>query len=104
RLTAKQVLAAASTSTLPSSLACRVAQLYAVATLEQPRRFHPTRPGRECRRRTAPAQCLDLLEKRRIGAQRGEILEEQREIALFAENFPRKVFDPSVAVQKLGGG
>ena len=30
------------------------------ATLEQPRRFHPIRPGRECRRRTAPAQRLDL--------------------------------------------
>ena len=28
----------------------------------------------------------DLLEERRIGAQRREILEEQREIALFAEN------------------
>ena len=56
------------------------------ATLEQPRRFHPIRPGRECRRRTAPAQRLDLLEERRIGAQRREILEEQRELALFAEN------------------
>ena len=50
----------------------RVAQLYAVATLEQPRRFHPIRPGRECRRRTAPAQRLDLLKERRIGAQRRE--------------------------------
>ena len=56
------------------------------ATLEQPRRFHSIRPGRECRRRTAPAQRLDLLEERRIGAQRREFLEEQREIALFAEN------------------
>ena len=46
-----------------------MAQLYAVATLEQPRRFHPIRPGRESRRRTAPAQRLDLLEERRIGAQ-----------------------------------
>jgi hypothetical protein len=46
-----------------------VAQLYAVATLEQARRFHPIRPRRECRRRTAPAQRLDLLEERRIGAQ-----------------------------------
>jgi len=51
------------------SLACRVAQLYAVATLQQSRRFHPIRPGRESRRRTAPAQGLDLLEERRIGAQ-----------------------------------
>ena len=56
------------------------------ATLEQPRRFHPIRPGRECRRRTAPAQRLDLLKERRIGAQRREFLEEQREIAPFAEN------------------
>jgi hypothetical protein len=48
-----------------------VAQLYAVATLKQPRRFHPIRPGRECRRRAAPAQRLDLLEERRIGAQGG---------------------------------
>ena len=56
------------------------------ATLEQPRRFHPIRPGRECRRRTAPAQRLGIVEERRIGAQSREILEEQREIALFAEN------------------
>ena len=56
------------------------------ATLEQPRRFHPLRPFRECRPRTAPAQRLDLLKERRIGAQRREFLEEQREIALFAEN------------------
>jgi hypothetical protein len=31
----------------------RVAQLYAVATLEQPRRFHPIRPGCESRQRLA---------------------------------------------------
>ena len=63
-----------------------MAQLYAVTTLQQLRRFHSFRPGRECRRRAAPAQRLDLLEERRIGAQRREFLEEQREIALFAEN------------------
>ena len=60
-----------------SSLACRVAQLYAVATLEQPRRFHPVRPGRKCSRRTAPAKRLDLFEERRIRAQGGEFLEQQ---------------------------
>src|SRR4029077_861021 len=38
------------------------------APLEQPRRLHPLRPRRECRRRTAPAECLDLLKERRIGA------------------------------------
>ena len=43
-------------------------------------------PGCERRRRTAPAQRLDLLKEWRIGAQGREILEEQREIALFAEN------------------
>src|SRR5947208_10011728 len=56
------------------------------ATLQQPRRFHPIRPGRECRRRAPPAQRLDLFKERRIGAQGREFLEEQREIALFAEN------------------
>jgi hypothetical protein len=56
------------------------------ATLQQPRRFHPIRPCRECRRRAAPAQCLGIVEERRIGAQRCEILEEQCEIAPFAEN------------------
>ena len=56
------------------------------ATLEQPRCFHPISPSRECRRRTAPAQSLDLLEERRMDAQGREFLEEQREIALFAEN------------------
>src|SRR5207244_2788322 len=72
------------------------------ATLEQPRRFHPIRPGRECRRRTAPAQRLNLLKERRIGAQRREFLEEQRELAPSAENVRRKGFDPPVANQKLG--
>src|SRR5213078_1919357 len=96
-------LGANSASSSARSLACRVAQLYAVATLEQPRRFHPIRPGRECRRRTAPAQRLGIVEERRISAQGREILEEQREIALFAENVRRKAFDLTVAVQKLGG-
>jgi hypothetical protein len=44
----------------PCSFACRVAQLYAVATLQQPRRFHPIRPDRERRRCTAPAQHIDV--------------------------------------------
>src|SRR5436853_7002920 len=79
-------LGANSASSSARSLACRVAQLYAVATLEQPRRCHPIRPGRECRRRTAPAHRLHLLKERRIGMQGREVLEEQREIALFAEN------------------
>src|SRR5439155_19658563 len=74
------------------------------ATLQQPRRFHPIRPGRECRRPAPPAQRLDFLKERRIGAQGREFLEEQREIALFAENVRREVFDLTVAVQKLGGG
>jgi hypothetical protein len=69
------------------------------ATLEQARRFHSVCPAREGRRRFAPAQRLDLLKEWRIGAQGREILEEQREIALFAENFPRKFFDLTVAVQ-----
>jgi hypothetical protein len=43
------------------------------APLEQPRRLHPLRPRRERWCRTAPAQ-------------RREILEEEREIAPFAEN------------------
>src|SRR6266550_3333492 len=66
------------------------------APLEQSGRFHPIRPGRERRRSTAPAQRLDLPKERRIGAQRCEILEEQREIALFAENVRREVFDLTV--------
>ena len=56
------------------------------ATLEQPRRFHPIRPVRERRRGTAPAQRLGIFEERRIGAQGREFLEEQCEIAPFAEN------------------
>src|SRR6266850_5497991 len=56
------------------------------ATLQQSRRFHPIRPCRECRRRAAPAQRLRIVEERRIGAQGREILEEQCEIAPFAEN------------------
>src|SRR6476660_669902 len=56
------------------------------AALQQLRCFHPIRPLRKCRRRTAPAQRLDFLKERRIGAQRRKFLEEQREIALFAEN------------------
>jgi hypothetical protein len=55
-------------------------------TFEQSRRFHPFRPGCELRHGTAPAQRFDLLKKRRIGVQGRKSLEEQREIALFAEN------------------
>ncbi len=83
----------------PKSLECSL-----FAALDQPRRFHPLRPGREGRRRTAPAQRLDFLEERRIGAQRREFLEEQRELALFAENVSRKFFDLTVVIQKLRGG
>src|SRR5947207_1891287 len=97
-------LGANSASSSARSLACRVAQLYAVATLEQPRRFHPIRPGRECRRRTAPAQRLDLLKERRIGMQGREVLEEQCEIALFVQNVWRELLDRTVAIQKLGSG
>jgi len=81
-----------------------VAQLYAVATLERPRRFHPIRPGREGRCRAAPARRLDFLKERRIGAQGREFLEEQREIALFPKNFPRKVLNLTVPVQELSCG
>src|SRR5438105_4160978 len=56
------------------------------APLEQPRRFHPIRPGRECRRRTAPAERLGIFEEQRIGAQGRELLEKQCKIALFTEN------------------
>jgi len=80
-----------------------VAQLYAVTPLQKPRRFHPFRPCRERRRRTAPAQRLDFLEEWRIGAQRREIPEKQREIALLAKDVYRKFFDRTVAVQKLAG-
>src|SRR5438309_8815909 len=59
-----------------SSSACSL-----FATLQQPRRFHPIRPCRERRRRTAPAQRLGIFEEWRIGAQGREILEEQCEIA-----------------------
>ena len=72
--------------------------------LEHPRCFHLLRPGRESWRNTAPAQRLDLLEKRRISAQSREILVEQREIALVAENGCRARLGRTVAVQKRGGG
>ena len=73
------------------------------APFEQPRRFHPIRPGREGRRRAAPAQRLGIVEERRIGAQGREILEEQREIAPFAENVWREVFDRTVTVHRVKG-
>jgi hypothetical protein len=75
-----------------------------LATLEKPRRLHPLSPLRERWRRTTPAQRLDLLKERRIGAQGREFLEEQCELALFAENLPRKVLDLTVAIQNSGGG
>jgi hypothetical protein len=50
-----------------------------LATFHQLRRFHPIRPGCECRRRTARAQHLDLLEEWRIGAQSGESEEEGKD-------------------------
>jgi len=54
--------------------------------LQQSQRSHLLRPRRERRRRTLPAQRLDFFEEWRIGAQGREFLEEQREIALLAEN------------------
>jgi hypothetical protein len=42
--------------------------------------------------------------RKSFGAQRREFLEEQRELAPSAENVRRKVFDPPIANQKLGGG
>jgi hypothetical protein len=57
----------------------------------KPRRFHALRPRRERGCRTAPAQ-------------RREILEEEREIVLCAENVRREAFDLAGEVQKLSGG
>src|SRR5947209_17270722 len=70
---------------------------------EKSRRLHLFRPRRERRRRPAPAQRLNVREERRVAAQRRELLEEQRELALFAQNFRRKIFDGTVQVQQLRG-
>src|SRR6266404_2935545 len=74
------------------------------APIDQPRSLHPLRPHGERRRRTEPAQRLGSLEEWRVGTQRRKVLEEQSEIALFAENARREAFDLTVAIQKLRGG
>ncbi len=43
---------------------------------------------------------LDVGEQRRIGAQRRELLEQQRELALLAEHRRRKILDRAVAVDE----
>jgi len=72
--------------------------------LEQTRRVHLLGPRGERKGRAAPAQGFDVLEEGRIGAQGREILEEQRELALFAENVGREIFDLTVTIQKPGSG
>src|SRR5437868_8734460 len=70
--------------------------------LEKSRRFHFLRPCSEGRCRTVPAQRFDVLEERRIGAQRRELLEEKRELPLFAKDVRRKISNRAVSIQKPG--
>src|ERR1043166_53197 len=58
--------------------------------LEESRRVHFLGPSSERRRRTAPTERLDIFEKRRVGAQGRQFLEQQGELALLAENVRRK--------------
>lgn len=49
------------------------------------------------RRRPRPSQHLDIGEEGRIGAKDREPLEQQRELAPFAEHVGGKVLDPAVS-------
>ena len=69
------------------------------APLEQARRVHALRPGGERVGRAAPAQLVHVAEQRRVGPQRREMLEQQRELAALAEHRRRKLFDRAVPVQ-----
>ena len=57
-----------------------------LATLHQPRRFHFSVQAANAGVAPRQRSVSTFLKERRIGAQGREILEEQREIALFAEN------------------
>src|SRR5262245_42359287 len=73
-----------SSGTLPCSLA---------SALEQPWRFETLRPRRKFVRRATPLQLLDVAKEGRIGAQGGELLEEERGGFLLAEDVGRKILD-----------
>src|SRR5439155_12787450 len=64
---------------------------------------HPSGPRGQLGRRATPAQCVHILEQRRVGPERREILEQQREPPLLAENLGREVFDRAVSIQQPCG-
>src|SRR5262249_13545347 len=84
------------------SLRCRLPG--AGGSLEESRRFHPLRPALECRRRAAPTQLVPVAKERRVGAQRGELLEQQRKIAPISKQVRGEFFDRAVLVEELRCG
>src|SRR5213596_1116431 len=57
------------------------------------------------RRRRFPAQLIDILEERRVGAQRREFLEEQGALTiLLLKNLKRKLFDVAMLIDEFRGG
>src|SRR5207248_10770348 len=51
-------------------------------------------------RRSAPLQFVDIVEERRVVAERRQSLEEKRELAISAEAFVGKLFDRAVAIDE----
>src|SRR5262245_50356365 len=54
----------------------------------------------ECGGRPGPCELIDVVEERRIGPQRGQLLEKQRLVAALAEHLRREGFDGPMAIQQ----
>ena len=54
----------------------------------------------ECGGRSAPRELIDVVEERRVGSERGQLLEKQRLVAALAEHLRREGFD--CAMRDLG--
>jgi hypothetical protein len=70
------------------------------AAFEEPRRVNALRPGGESISGPAPAQLVYVVKQRRIGAQRGKALEQQRLFAALAKHLGRERFDWPMPVQQ----
>ena len=53
--------------------------------------------------RSAPLELVDVPKERRVGLERGELLEQERVLAPLAQHLGRKVFDRTVAIEQARG-
>ena len=89
-----KVRKSAQASTEPTRASIRRPPLRTRAS--EPRRVHPLCPLANAGVGPRQRSVVDIVEERRVGAQRREVLEEQREVALSPRTCRREVFDRAV--------